>query len=127
VVLVGARKPLIAFNIVLDTGDAEVARAVAAAIRESGGGLPGVQALGLKLGGSGRVQVSMNLIDLDRAELHVVVERVVAEAAARGVGVESAELVGLLPAAAALGAAAGPLRLPVLDASRILELNLLED
>jgi glutamate formiminotransferase len=126
-VLVGARKPLVAFNVVLATDDPEVARAVAAAVRESGGGLPGVQALGLRLASSGGGHVSRNLIDLDRAELHVVVARVAEEAAARGVEVERAELVGLLPAAAVLGAAAGPLRLPALDASRVLELNLLAD
>ena len=63
----------------------EVARAIAAAVRESGGGLPGLQALGVPLAGSGRVQVSMNLIDLDRVALHEVVARVVREAAdARG-------------------------------------------
>jgi glutamate formiminotransferase len=124
-VLVGARKPLVAFNVVLATDDVEVARAVAAAVRESGGGLPGVQALGVRLASSGRAQVSMNLIDLDRVELHEVVERVVREAFGRGIAFEGAELVGLLPAAAVLAAAAGPLRLPALGPSRILELNLL--
>jgi glutamate formiminotransferase len=124
-VLVGARKPLVAFNVVLATDDVEVARAVAAAVRESGGGLPGVQALGVRLASSGRAQVSINLIDLDRVQLHEVVERVIREAFGRGIAFESAELVGLLPAAAVLAAAAGPLRLPALDPSRILELNLL--
>jgi glutamate formiminotransferase len=126
-VLVGARKPLVAFNVVLATDDVEVARAVAVAVRESGGGLPGVQALGVRLASSGRAQVSMNLIDLDRVELHEVVERVVREASGRGIAFESAELVGLLPAAAVLAAAAEPLRLPALGPSRILELNLLPD
>jgi glutamate formiminotransferase len=126
-VLVGARKPLVAFNVVLDTDDAEVARSVAAAVRESGGGLPGLQALGLRLASSGRAQVSMNLIDLDRTSLHEVVERVADEAAARGAMIEGAELVGLLPARAVLEAAAGPLCLPALDASRVLELRLLLD
>lgn len=126
-VLVGARKPLVAFNVVLASDDAEVARAVAAAVRESGGGLPGVQALGLRLESSGRAQVSMNLVDLDRVALHEVVARVAREAEGRGVAIESAELVGLLPVAAVLGAAAEPLLLSGLDASRILELNLLPD
>ena len=126
-VLVGARKPLVAFNVVLASDDTDVARAVAAAVRESGSGLPGVQALGLRLTSSGRAQVSMNLIDLDRAALHEVVERVAREAAGRGVALESAELVGLLPAAAVLAAAAGPLLLPGLDASRVVELNLLPE
>ena len=126
-VLVGARKPLIAFNVVLATDDAGVARAVAAAVRESGGGLPGVQALGLQLASSGRAQVSMNLIDLEQAALHEVIEVVASEAARRGVEMESAELVGLLPATAVLKAAAGPLWLPALDMTRVLELNLLPE
>ena len=93
-------------------------------MRESDGGLPGVQALGLTLASSGRAQVSMNLIDLDRAELHVVVARVARRQRRAAAMVESAELVGLLPAAAVLAAAAAPLLLPGLDATRILELNL---
>jgi glutamate formiminotransferase len=120
-VLVGARAPLVAFNVDLRTEDVDVARAVAAAVRESGGGLPGVQALGLELPGSRRVQVSMNLLDTERTRLHDVVARVVAEAAARGVETEGAELVGLLPAAVVASAAADRLLLPQLDASRVLE------
>ena len=127
-VLVGARATLVAFNVVLDTDDVEAARAVAASVRESGGGLPGLQALGLRLASSGRAQVSMNLIDLDRTPLHVVLERVAGEAAARGHVVESAELVGLLPARAVLEAAAGPLLLgSQLDPGRVLELRLLPE
>lgn len=124
-VLVGARAPLVAFNVVLDTDDVEAARSVAAAVRESGGGMPGVQALGLRLPASGRVQVSMNLVDLDRAHLHEVVDRVANEARRRGTAVRECELVGLLPATAVIGAAAAPLRLPGLDGSRVLELRLL--
>lgn len=120
-VLVGARAPLVAFNLDLATDDVGVARAVAAAVRESGGGMPGVQALGLALPRSGRVQVSMNVIDVERAPLHTVVERVVAESAARGVQTARAELVGLLPAGAVSAAAAASLLLPELDRSRVLE------
>ena len=87
VVLVGARAPLVAYNVDLETDDLAIAVAVAAAVRESSGGMPGVQAIGLFLPGSERVQVSMNVLDLDRAPLHEVVERVRAEAAARGVSV----------------------------------------
>jgi glutamate formiminotransferase len=126
-VLVGARKPLVAFNIVLDSDDLAVARAVATAVRESGGGLAGVQALGVLLASSGRVQVSMNVVDLDRVSLHEVVARVEQESSARGAGIESAELVGLLPAGALIAAARTPLHLPALDASRVLELQLGED
>ena len=125
-VLVGVRKPLVAFNVWLATGDVDVAHAVASVVRESGGGMPGVQALGFQLTSSGRVQVSVNVIDLDRASLHEVVERITAEAHARGVDVDGCELVGLLPARAVLEAAALPLGLRELDESRVLELRLID-
>jgi glutamate formiminotransferase len=124
--LVGARPPLVAFNVDLETADVEVARAVAAAVRESGGGLPGVRALGLALPRSGRIQVSMNVESLERTALHVAVAQVVAEAAARGVAAGRAELVGLLPASAVVAAAEPMLRLEGLGPERVLELRLLE-
>jgi glutamate formiminotransferase len=126
-VLVGARRPLIAFNVELDTGDVEVARAVAAAVRESSGGLPGVQAIGLLLAGSGRAQVSMNLLDQEATPLHEVVRRVGEEARSRGVEVARGELVGLLPGSVVAAAAAAPLALADLSADRVLELRLLDD
>lgn len=125
-VLVGARPPLVAFNVELATTDVEVARAVAAVVRETGGGFPGVQALGLELPRTRRVQVTMNVEDWRSAPLHEVIARVEAEAAARGVAVAGGELVGLLPAGAALAAAAPALRLSELGAARVLELRLLE-
>jgi glutamate formiminotransferase len=96
-VLVGARRPLVAYNVELATRDVAVARAIAARIRESGGGMPAVQAIGLFLPRSDRVQVSMNILDLERAPLHEVVRRVADEAAAEGVSVTGGELVGLVP------------------------------
>jgi glutamate formiminotransferase len=120
-VLVGARAPLVAYNLVLDTGDVEVARAVAGAVRESGGGLPGVQAIGLRLASSGRAQVSMNVIDLDRAPLHEVVERVRAEAAARGARIEAGELVGLVPRDVLLAARDAGVEIPGVDETHVLE------
>ena len=96
-VLVGARRLLIAFNIELRTGDLEDARAIAAAVRGSSGGMPGVQALGLVLPASGVVQVSINVIDTEQAQLPEVVARVREAAAERGVEVGRSELVGLLP------------------------------
>jgi glutamate formiminotransferase len=125
-VLVGARRPLIAFNVNLRTDDAEVARAIAAIVRESGGGFPGVRALGLDLPRAGLVQVSMNVEDWEAAALHEIVERVAEEAAARGVEVSGSELVGLMPAGAAAAAAGAMLRIEGFDASRVLELRLLE-
>ena len=97
--LVTARPPLAAFNVELDSGDLEVARAVAAGLRESGGGLPGVRAIGLLLG-SGRGQVSTNVHDPFSVPLRAVVERVRELAAPLGARAVEAELVGLIPAAA---------------------------
>jgi glutamate formiminotransferase / 5-formyltetrahydrofolate cyclo-ligase len=125
-VLVGARHPLIAFNVNLRTDDVEVARAIAAVVRESGGGFPGVRALGLDLPRAGLVQVSMNVEDWEAAALHDIVERVAAEAASRGAEIAGSELVGLMPAGAAAAAAGAMLRIDGFDASRVLELRLLE-
>ena len=122
-VLVGARAPLVAFNVDLATADIEVARAIAAMVRESSGGFPGVQALGLAL--AGRTQISMNILDTTRTALHEVVGRVTEEARRRGVEVLRGELVGLMPASVAVAAATGPLALRGFDESRILELRLL--
>jgi glutamate formiminotransferase/glutamate formiminotransferase/formiminotetrahydrofolate cyclodeaminase len=120
-VLVGARAPLVAYNVDLATEDVSVATAVAAVVRESGGGMPGVQAIGLRLPRAGRTQVSMNVLDLERSPLHEVYARVVAEAAARGVTVEGGELVGLVPARVVDAAAAAGAHVPGLDARRTLE------
>ncbi|HEU0337386.1 MAG TPA: glutamate formimidoyltransferase [Gaiellaceae bacterium] len=125
-VLVGARRPLIAFNVDLRTDDVEVARAVAAAVRETGGGLPGVRALGLQLPRSGRVQVSMNVEDWEAAALHAVVARIGELAAVHGVEVGASELVGLMPAGAAAAAAGAALGVAGFDARHVLELRLLE-
>jgi glutamate formiminotransferase/glutamate formiminotransferase/formiminotetrahydrofolate cyclodeaminase len=100
--LVTARPPLAAFNVELDSGDLEVARAVAAGLRESGGGLPGVRAIGLVLG-NGRGQVSTNVHDPLSTPLAGVVERVRELAAPLGARPLEAELVGLLPEAALAG------------------------
>jgi glutamate formiminotransferase len=124
-VLVGARRPLIAFNVNL-RGELGVAREVAAVVRESGGGFPGVRALGLDLPTAGIVQVSMNVEDWEAAALHDIVERVVAEAEERGAAVLGSELVGLMPAGAAAAAAGAMLRIDGFDASRVLELRLLD-
>ena len=121
VVLVGARRPLVAYNVVLATDDVELAREVARAVRGSSGGMPGVQAIGLLLPESARVQVSMNVVDLERAPLHEVVERVRREAEARGVDVATGELVGLVPGAVLDAAVAAKAIVPDVDASRVLE------
>src|SRR5436305_10767588 len=125
-VLVGARRPLIAFNVNL-RGSLEAAREVARAVRERDGGFPGVRALGLDLPRAGLVQVSMNVEDYEAAALHEIVERVTREAEALGADVVGSELVGLMPAGAAVAAAGAMLRIGGFDASHVLELRLLED
>jgi glutamate formiminotransferase len=124
-VLVGARRPLIAFNVNLE-GELEAAREIASIVRESGGGFPGVRALGLELPSSGLVQVSMNVEDWEAAALHDIVARVELEALLRGATVVRSEVVGLMPAGAAAAAAGAMLRIDGFDSSRVLELRLLE-
>jgi glutamate formiminotransferase len=125
-VVLGVRRPLIAFNVNLRSGDVEVARAIARIVRERDGGFPGVRALGLDLPRAGLVQVSMNVEDWEAAALHEIVARIGDEATARGVEVAGAELVGLMPAGAAAAAAGAALGIAGFDASRVLELRLLE-
>jgi glutamate formiminotransferase len=121
-VLIGARPLLIAFNVELATGDLADAQAIAAAIRASSGGLAGVQALGLLLPGTGHVQASVNVIDVEAAPLVDVVRRIREVAAERGVEVGSSELVGLLPESAAADPAL--LGLAALPDDRVLERRL---
>jgi glutamate formiminotransferase len=124
-VLVGARPPLIAFNINL-RGSLDAAREIAGLVRERGGGFPGVRALGLDLPRAGLVQVSMNVEDFEAAALHEIVARVEQEAVERGAEVVGSELVGLMPAGAAVAAAGASLRIAGFDASHVLELRLLD-
>jgi glutamate formiminotransferase len=123
-VILGARRPLIAFNVNL-RGPVETAREIAALVRETGGGFPGVRALGLELPSAGLVQVSMNVEDWEAAALHEIVARIRAQAEERGVEVAGSELVGLIPAGAAVAAAGAALGIEGFDASRVLELRLL--
>jgi glutamate formiminotransferase/glutamate formiminotransferase/formiminotetrahydrofolate cyclodeaminase len=97
-VLASARPPLIAFNVDLATDDVELAKSIAAELRESGGGLPGVRALGLYLEDRGRAQVSTNVHDHRAVSLRELVERVRERAP-----VAEAELIGLAPRAAFQG------------------------
>jgi glutamate formiminotransferase / 5-formyltetrahydrofolate cyclo-ligase len=121
-VAVGARPVLVAFNAYLDTSDVEVALAVARRVRESGGGLPAVRALGFDVGG--KAQVSMNLTDLEQTPISVALEAVRSAAADFGASVESTELVGLAPLEAVLQTARYYLGLRELDAQHVLELRL---
>lgn len=137
-VIVGARPTLIAFNVFLRTADVAVARAIASRIRERDGGLPGVRALGLLVGG--QAQVSMNLVDYRATSPVAVVDAVRQRAAAHSVALDRSELIGLIPrdalpgiedaavtsegrirSLASLAAAAEELLLPDLTPDRVLE------
>jgi glutamate formiminotransferase / 5-formyltetrahydrofolate cyclo-ligase len=100
--LVTAREPLVAFNVELDTPNPEIARAIAAELREDGGGLPGVRALGLPREGE-RTQVSVNVHDPSSVPLAKVVSEISRLAAEHGARTVEAELVGLAPEAALEG------------------------
>ena len=96
------QEPQVAFNVELDTPNPEIARTIAAELREAGGGLPGVRALGLPREGE-RTQVSMNIHDPNAVPLAAVVTEIVHLAGGHGVRVIEAELVGLVPEAALKG------------------------
>lgn len=102
-ILIGAREVLVAFNVWLETEDLGIAQAAARLVRESSGGLPAVQALGVPLPSRGMVQVSMNLLDYRITPIPVVFDRVRHEALRYGVAVRRGELVGLAPRAAFAG------------------------
>jgi glutamate formiminotransferase len=125
-VVIGARRPLIAFNVDLAGDDLDGAREIARAVRERDGGFLGVRALGLRLERAGHVQVSLNIEDWEASPPHAIVAAIEAEAVARGLEVTGSELVGLMPAGAAVAAAGAQLRVAALDSSRVLELRLLE-
>jgi glutamate formiminotransferase len=140
--VVGARPFLIAYNINLETRDAEIARRIARRVRERSGGLPRVQALGLYLEDLGCAQVSMNLLDFTVTPVWLVWETVVGLAREEGVEPRESELIGLAPLASLIevadhvgadpdgtteeriSAAAGWLRVRDFDPSMALELRL---
>ncbi|PWU24327.1 MAG: glutamate formimidoyltransferase [Candidatus Rokuibacteriota bacterium] len=101
--VVGARGILVAYNVWLDSTDVNAARAIARAIRESSGGLPGLQAMGVPLHRHGVVQVSMNLVDYRVTSVARAFDAVAREADRIGIRVKRGELVGLLPRAALEG------------------------
>lgn len=126
-VAVGARMPLIAFNINLNTPDVQVAREIAKVVRESSGGYPYCKAMGVMLHKRGIAQVSMNMTNYLVTPLHLVYEAVCREAQKRGVGVVGSEIVGLAPAKALADCVAQALRLENFDTQKsVLEAELVE-
>ncbi len=129
-VAVGARKPLIAFNVNLATDDLALARRIAATIRESSGGLPAVQAMGVLLENPGMppmAQVSMNLVDWERTGIAEVVREIRRLAREAGADVDHCELIGLAPTGALLEVAADTLGLRGFTPDQALELRLARD
>jgi len=118
---IGARNPLIAFNVYLTTSDIEIARKIARNIRYSSGGMPNVKALGMLV--EERAQVSMNLTDYTRTPVHQVVQKIRLEAAGHGVSIHHSEVVGLLPKAALVDSSQWHLK-PDEAMNRILETRL---
>jgi len=124
-VIIGARPLLIAYNLYLNTGDVQIAKKVAQAVRHSSGGLRYVKALGLLVGG--QAQVSLNLTDFTQTPVARVVEFVRREAARYGASITRSELVGLIPQAALIEAARWYLQLDNLEMHHILENRLEEE
>jgi len=120
--VIGAREPLIAYNVYLTSAEVEIARKIARAIRHSSGGLRYVKALGLLV--DGRAQVSMNLTNFRATPIARVVELIRSEAARYGVGIHHSELVGLIPEGALVEAAVWYLQLDQFEAEQILERRL---
>jgi glutamate formiminotransferase len=119
--VVGARMPLVAYNINLDTDRLDIAKAIAATVRTSSGGLPCVKAMGISLADRRLVQVSMNLTDFTTTPIHVVFDSVQREANGHGVRVLESEIVGLVPAAALTASAQEHLKLARFSPDQILE------
>jgi glutamate formiminotransferase len=124
--VVGARAPLVAYNINLATPDLAIADRIAKAIRHLSGGYRFVKAMGVKLDARGQVQVSINMTNFEKTPLHRVFETVRSEAARHGVAVVGSEIVGLVPQAALLAAAEHYLRLEADPGPQVLENKLLE-
>ncbi|MBA3687221.1 MAG: glutamate formimidoyltransferase [Chloroflexi bacterium] len=129
-VAVGARKPLIAFNVNLATDDITLAQRIAETIRESSGGLPAVQAMAVQLENPGQpryAQVSMNLVDWEQTGIARVVSEIRQLARQFGADIDHCELIGLAPAGALLEVAAEALALRGFNADQVLELRLAKD
>jgi glutamate formiminotransferase / formiminotetrahydrofolate cyclodeaminase len=122
--VIGARQPLIAYNVYLTTGDVSIAQRIARAIRHSSGGLRYVKGMGLLV--EGRAQVSMNLTNYRQTPVARVVEMIRREALRYGVGIHHSELVGLIPQEALVDAAVWHLQLDQFEPEQILEQRLYE-
>lgn len=125
-VVIGARGPLIAYNIYLNSNDVTIAKAIAKTVRQSSGGLRYVKALGLDIPARGQVQVSMNLTNYRKSAIHTAFELVRSIAQSYGVSITDTEVVGLVPMEALVDSARFYLRLHEFASDQILESKLLE-
>jgi len=125
VTAVGARAPLVAFNVNLDTGRIEIADTIARRVRHIGGGLRYCKAMGVALEDRGQVQVSMNMTDFSRTSLYQAVELIRIEARRYGVSVAGSEVVGLVPMQALVDCAAYYMGLEQFSMTQVLETHLL--
>jgi len=123
--VLGARPPLIAFNVNLATDRLDIAKAIAAEVRHSSGGLPSLKALGLPLPARGQVQISMNLTDFRETSVERAFQAVADGATHRGVHIASSEIVGLVPAEALAAAGAAAVHLASFRPELLLEVQLL--
>lgn len=126
VVAIGARMPLVAFNVNLDTPDMEIANAIARSVRHISGGLRFCKAIGVELKERGITQVSMNMTDFTKTPLYRAVELVRVEARRYGVNVVGSEVVGMVPAAALIDAAAYYMGLERFSIDQVLETRIME-
>jgi glutamate formiminotransferase len=122
-----ARMPLIAFNVNLATGDLEVAKQIANAVRHVGGGLRYVKAIGLRLEEKGIVQVSMSITNYQRTPIHRALELIRSEASRYGVVVRECELAGLVPIEALEEVVSFYLQMPKFHSRQITEYHLLPE
>ncbi len=123
--IVGAREPLIAFNVNLRTTDKGIADAIARAVRHKTGGYKAVKAMGVALEDKGMVQVSMNLVNFKETPIHRVVETIRFEAARYGVPIAECELIGLAPMAALEEVVRFYLQIPEFSLDQVIETHLL--
>jgi glutamate formiminotransferase len=124
-VVVGARRPLIAYNINLSTSDVSIARRIAKRIRAKDGGLAGVKALGVLLKDRSCAQVTINLVDYTKTSIYTVFEMVCMEARRWGVSITDSEIIGLAPMEALIETTRYYLRMPDFKTSQVIEHNLI--
>lgn len=125
VTAIGARMPLVAYNINLNTSDVSIADAIAKKVRHIGGGLRFVKAMGVLLEDRNIAQVSMNLVNYEKSAIYQVQEMVKMEAKRYGVSVIGSEVIGLVPMAALINAAEYYLQIENFDINQVLETRLL--